>query len=149
MPSRLSLKDGQIRQCVNLIGNLYKAFTEKDMILFEINPLIVTQKGDLVCLDAKLNFDGNALYRHPEIVNLRDLDEEDPAEVLASRYDLSYVKLDGNIGRLVNGAGLAMATMDIIKLYGAQPAQLPRRGRGRHEGEGVRSLQDHPFRPLR
>ena len=117
----LGLKDRQIRQCVNLIGNLYRAFTEKDMSLLEINPLIVTEKGDLVCLDAKLNFDGNALYRHRDIMDLRDLDEEDPAEVLASRYDLSYVKLDGNIGCLVNGAGLAMATMDIIKLYGADP----------------------------
>jgi succinyl-CoA synthetase beta subunit len=120
----LSLKDGQVKQCVKLIGDLYRAFTEKDMSLLEINPLIVTGKGDLICLDAKLNFDGNALFRHPEIVNLRDLDEEDPAEVLASRFDLSYVKLDGNIGCLVNGAGLAMATMDIIKLYGAEPANF-------------------------
>jgi succinyl-CoA synthetase beta subunit len=120
----LGLKDDQVKQCVRLIANLYKVFTDKDMSLLEINPLIVTQKGDLVCLDAKLNFDGNSLYRHPEIVSLRDLDEEDPAEVLASRYDLSYVKLDGNIGCLVNGAGLAMATMDIIKLYGAEPANF-------------------------
>jgi succinyl-CoA synthetase beta subunit len=94
------------------------------MSLLEINPLIITDKGDLVCLDAKLNFDGNALYRHPDILNMRDLDEEDPAEVLASRYDLSYVKLDGSIGCLVNGAGLAMATMDIIKLYGEEPANF-------------------------
>ena len=120
----LGLKDGQVRQCVSLIGNLYRAFTEKDMSLLEINPLIVTEKGDLVCLDAKLNFDGNSLYRHTDILNLRDLDEEDPAEVLASRYDLSYVKLDGSIGCLVNGAGLAMATMDIIKLYGSEPANF-------------------------
>ncbi len=120
----LGLKDDQIKQCVKLTGNLYRAFTLKDMSLLEINPLIVTKKGDLVCLDAKLNFDDNALYRHPDVMNLRDLDEEDPAEVLASRYDLSYVKLDGNIGCLVNGAGLAMATMDIIKLYGAEPANF-------------------------
>ena len=120
----LGLKDGQIKQCVQLIGNLYRAFTGKDMSLLEINPLIVTGKGDLVCLDAKLNFDGNSLYRHPNILDMRDLDEEDPAEVLASRYDLSYVKLDGSIGCLVNGAGLAMATMDIIKLYGAEPANF-------------------------
>ncbi len=120
----LGLKDDQVKQCVKLVGNLYRAFTEKDMSLLEINPLIVTDKGDLVCLDAKLNFDSNALYRHPEIVNLRDLEEEDPAEVLASRYDLSYIKLDGSIGCLVNGAGLAMATMDIIKLYGAEPANF-------------------------
>jgi len=120
----LGLQGDQIKQCVKLIGNLYRAFTEKDMSLLEINPLIVTEKGDLVCLDAKLNFDGNALYRHADIVNMRDLDEEDPAEVLASRYDLSYVKLDGHIGCLVNGAGLAMATMDIIKLYGEEPANF-------------------------
>jgi len=120
----LGLQGDQIKQCVKLIGNLYRAFTEKDMSLLEINPLIVTEKGDLVCLDAKLNFDGNALYRHADIMNMRDLDEEDPAEVLASRYDLSYVKLDGHIGCLVNGAGLAMATMDIIKLYGEEPANF-------------------------
>jgi succinyl-CoA synthetase beta subunit len=120
----LGLQGDQIKQCVKLIGNLYRAFTEKDMSLLEINPLIVTDKGDLVCLDAKLNFDGNALYRHADIMNMRDLDEEDPAEVLASRYDLSYVKLDGHIGCLVNGAGLAMATMDIIKLYGEEPANF-------------------------
>jgi len=120
----LGLQDGQIRQCVKLIGSLYQAFTKKDMSLLEINPLIVTGKGDLVCLDAKLNFDDNSLFRHSEIVSLRDLEEEDPAEVMASRYDLSYVKLDGSIGCLVNGAGLAMATMDIIKLCGAEPANF-------------------------
>ncbi len=120
----LGLQDGQIKQCVKLIGNLYQAFTKKDMSLLEINPLIVTGKGDLVCLDAKLNFDDNSLFRHSEIVSLRDLEEEDPAEVMASRYDLSYVKLDGSIGCLVNGAGLAMATMDIIKLCGAEPANF-------------------------
>jgi succinyl-CoA synthetase beta subunit len=120
----LGLKDDQVKQCVTMIGNLYRMFTEKDMAQLEINPLIVTGKGDLVCLDAKVNFDGNALYRHPEVVSLRDLGEEDPAEVLASRYDLSYVKLDGTIGCLVNGAGLAMATMDIIKLYGEEPANF-------------------------
>ncbi|ADP69924.1 succinyl-CoA synthetase, beta subunit [Rhodomicrobium vannielii ATCC 17100] len=120
----LGLEGDQVKQCVKLIGSLYKAFVEKDMSQLEINPLIVTEKGDLVCLDAKLNFDSNALYRHPEIVALRDLEEEDPAEVLASRYDLSYVKLDGSIGCLVNGAGLAMATMDIIKLYGSEPANF-------------------------
>ena len=120
----LGLKDGQIKQCVKLIGDLYRAFTEKDMSLLEINPLIVNDKGNLVCLDAKMNFEGNALYRHPDVVNLRDLGEEDPAEVLASRYDLNYIKLDGEIGCLVNGAGLAMATMDIIKLYGSEPANF-------------------------
>jgi len=120
----LGLKDDQVKQCVKLVGSLYKVFVEKDMSLLEINPLIVTGKGSLVCLDAKLDFDGNALYRHPDVVSLRDLEEEDPAEVLASRYDLSYVKLDGSIGCLVNGAGLAMATMDIIKLYGSEPANF-------------------------
>ena len=120
----LGLKDDEVKQCVALIGNLYRAFTEKDMCQLEINPLIVTAEGKLLCLDAKVNFDGNALYRHPELAELRDLEEEDPAEVLASKYDLSYVKLDGTIGCLVNGAGLAMATMDIIKLYGAEPANF-------------------------
>ncbi len=143
----LGLQGDQIKQCVKLIGNLYRAFTEKDMSLLEINPLIVTEKGDLVCLDAKLNFDGNALYRHADIMNMRDLDEEDPAEVLASRYDLSYVKLDGHIGCLVNGAGLAMATMDIIKLLWRGARELPRRGRRRVEREGDGGLQDHPLRP--
>jgi succinyl-CoA synthetase beta subunit len=120
----LGLEGDQVKQCVKLIGQLTKAFLDKDMSQLEINPLIVTDKGDLLCLDAKINFDGNALYRHPDVVKLRDLDEEDPAEVAASKFDLSYVKLDGNIGCLVNGAGLAMATMDIIKLYGEEPANF-------------------------
>jgi succinyl-CoA synthetase beta subunit len=97
---------------------------EKDASLLEINPLVVTGAGDLVCLDAKMNFDDNALFRHPDIAALRDLSEEDPAEVEASKYDLNYIKLDGTIGCMVNGAGLAMATMDIIKLYGAEPANF-------------------------
>jgi succinyl-CoA synthetase beta subunit len=120
----LGLEGDQVKQCVKLIGNLARAFVEKDMALLEINPLIVTEKGDLLCLDAKVNFDGNALFRHPDVVALRDLDEEDPAEIEASKHDLSYVKLDGTIGCLVNGAGLAMATMDIIKLYGEEPANF-------------------------
>jgi succinyl-CoA synthetase beta subunit len=120
----LGLEGNQVKQCVKLIGDLAKAVTEKDIALLEINPLIVTEAGDLLCLDAKVNFDGNALFRHPDVVALRDLDEEDPAEVEASKYDLSYVKLDGTIGCLVNGAGLAMATMDIIKLYGEEPANF-------------------------
>ncbi|MGB0477832.1 MAG: succinate--CoA ligase subunit beta, partial [Parvibaculales bacterium] len=103
---------------------LYKAFIEKDMSLLEINPLVVTGAGDLICLDAKMNFDSNALYRQKDIVELRDLAEEDPAEIEASKYDLSYIKLDGKIGCMVNGAGLAMATMDIIKLYGSEPANF-------------------------
>jgi succinyl-CoA synthetase beta subunit len=121
---QLGLEGNQVKQCVKLIGDIVRAFNDKDMALLEINPLVVTEAGDLLCLDAKLNFDGNALFRHADIVKLRDLDEEDPAEVEASKYDLSYVKLDGNIGCLVNGAGLAMATMDIIKLYGQEPANF-------------------------
>ena len=120
----LALSGGQVKQCVTLIANLYRMVVEKDMSLLEINPLVVTADGDLVCLDGKMNFDSNALYRHPDIMELRDIEEEDPAEVEASQYDLSYVKLDGEIGCLVNGAGLAMATMDIIKLYGHEPANF-------------------------
>ena len=107
-----------------MLQGLYRAFDETDASLAEINPLIVTGDGRVVALDAKLNFDSNALFRHPEIVEMRDLDEEDPAEVEASKFDLSYISLDGNIGCLVNGAGLAMATMDTIKLFGAEPANF-------------------------
>jgi succinyl-CoA synthetase beta subunit len=103
---------------------LCKAFWETDASLAEINPLILTGKGEVIALDAKLNFDSNALYRHPELVALRDLDEEDPAEIEASKFDLAYIQLDGNIGCLVNGAGLAMATMDTIKLFGGEPANF-------------------------
>ena len=120
----LGLEGEQVKQAKALIGNLYKAFVEKDMSLLEINPLVVTGAGDLICLDAKMNFDSNALYRQKDIVELRDLAEEDPAEIEASKYDLSYIKLDGKIGCMVNGAGLAMATMDIIKLYGSEPANF-------------------------
>ena len=120
----LGLEGGQVKQATTLIANLYRAFVEKDMSLLEINPLVVTGAGDLICLDAKVNFDSNALYRHDDIMELRDLAEEDPAEVKASEFDLSYIKLDGTIGCMVNGAGLAMATMDIIKLYGAEPANF-------------------------
>ncbi len=116
---------GDLAKQAGKIGSaLYKAFTTKDMSLLEINPLVVTKDNQLRCLDAKVGFDSNALYRHPDIIELRDLDEEDPAEVQASKYDLSYVKLDGSIGCMVNGAGLAMATMDIIKLYGEEPANF-------------------------
>ncbi len=120
----LKLEGDQVKQCVKLIGQLYRAFTEKDMSLLEINPLVVTKDGQLLCLDAKMNFDGNALDRHPDIKELRDLSEEDAKEIEASKFDLSYVALDGSIGCMVNGAGLAMATMDIIKLYGAEPANF-------------------------
>jgi succinyl-CoA synthetase beta subunit len=120
----LKLKPDQIEQCDKLIGALYRAFVETDMSLLEVNPLIVTKAGKLLCLDAKVNFDDNALFRHSHLQDLRDIDEEDPAEVEASKYDLNYVKLDGQIGCMVNGAGLAMATMDIIKLYGMEPANF-------------------------
>ena len=120
----LGLEGDQVKQATALIANLYRSFVEKDMSLLEINPLVVTGAGDLICLDAKVNFDSNALYRHDDIMDLRDLAEEDPAEVKASEFDLNYIKLDGTIGCMVNGAGLAMATMDIIKLYGAEPANF-------------------------
>ena len=120
----LGLEGGQVKQCVQLMGTLYRMFLEKDMEMLEINPLIVTDGGDLRCLDAKMGFDGNALYRHPDILELRDETEEDPKELAASKYDLNYIALDGEIGCMVNGAGLAMATMDIIKLYGAEPANF-------------------------
>ncbi|MFV1875064.1 ADP-forming succinate--CoA ligase subunit beta [Nioella sp.] len=120
----LGLKGPQVKQCVALMGLLYKAFTEKDMEMLEINPLIVTDKGDLKVLDAKVGFDGNAIYRHRDIAELRDETEEDPKELAASKYDLNYIALDGEIGCMVNGAGLAMATMDIIKLYGSEPANF-------------------------
>jgi succinyl-CoA synthetase beta subunit len=112
------------KQMSALLSMLYKAFTERDMSLLEINPLVVTKDKKLICLDAKLGFDDNALYRHPDIVALRDLTEEDEKEIEASKYDLNYIALDGTIGCMVNGAGLAMATMDIIKLYGEAPANF-------------------------
>jgi succinyl-CoA synthetase beta subunit len=120
----LKLKGDQAKQCGTLIKQLYDAFLAKDMSLLEINPLVVTKDGKVVCLDAKMNFDDNALYRHKDVQGLRDLDEEDPMEVEASKYDLNYIKLDGSIGCMVNGAGLAMATMDIIQLYGESPANF-------------------------
>ncbi|MBC7145693.1 MAG: ADP-forming succinate--CoA ligase subunit beta [Thioclava marina] len=120
----LGLEGPQVKQMVALLGNLYRAFTEKDMEMLEINPLIVMTDGNLKVLDAKLGFDGNAVYRHSDIAALRDETEEDPKELEASKYDLNYIALDGEIGCMVNGAGLAMATMDIIKLYGAEPANF-------------------------
>ncbi len=120
----LGLEGKQVKQCVALMGTLYRLFTEKDCEMLEINPLIVTDEGDLRCLDAKMGFDGNAIYRHADIAALRDETEEDPKELAASKYDLNYISLDGEIGCMVNGAGLAMATMDIIKLYGSSPANF-------------------------
>jgi succinyl-CoA synthetase beta subunit len=120
----IGIPDVANAEAVKVLQGLYRAFVEKDAMLAEINPLIVTADNRVVALDAKFNFDSNALYRRPEIVAMRDLDEEDPAEIEASKFDLSYIQLDGNIGCLVNGAGLAMATMDIIKLYGGSPANF-------------------------
>jgi succinyl-CoA synthetase beta subunit len=120
----IGLGDASIAQAVTLFQNLYRCYMETDASLVEINPLNCDSKGNLMALDAKFNFDSNALFRHPEIVAYRDLDEEDPAEVEASKFDLAYISLDGNIGCLVNGAGLAMATMDTIKLFGGEPANF-------------------------
>ena len=120
----LGLGKAQAKECVALISTLYSAFVEKDMSMLEINPLIVMKDGHLRVLDAKVSFDSNALFRHPNIVEMRDETEEDPLELQAAAFDLSYVKLDGNIGCMVNGAGLAMSTMDIIKHYGAEPANF-------------------------
>ena len=120
----LGLTGKAVKQCVSLMGTLYKAFLERDMEMLEINPLIVTDTGDLKVLDAKVSFDGNAMYRQAEVAKLRDETEEDSKELEASKYDLNYIALDGEIGCMVNGAGLAMATMDIIKLYGAEPANF-------------------------
>ena len=114
----------QMTEAFNLIKSIYKTLVEKDANLIEINPLIITKSDKIVCLDAKINFDDNALFRRPEILQLRDLNEEDPKEIEASKHDLAYIKLDGSIGCMVNGAGLAMATMDIIKLYGESPANF-------------------------
>jgi succinyl-CoA synthetase beta subunit len=122
--SALKLEGDLAKQCAKLVKTLYQLFIEKDASLIEINPLVVTKENKLVCLDAKMGFEDNALFRHPDIAALRDIHEEDPAEVEASKHDLSYVKLDGTIGCMVNGAGLAMATMDIIKLYGGEPANF-------------------------
>ncbi|MDO5646720.1 ADP-forming succinate--CoA ligase subunit beta [Paracoccus sp. (in: a-proteobacteria)] len=120
----LGLEGAQVKQCVALVKNLYRLFIEKDMEMLEINPLIVMKDGNLKCLDAKMGFDNNALYRQPDIMALRDETEEDPKELAASKFDLNYIALDGEIGCMVNGAGLAMATMDIIKLFGAEPANF-------------------------
>ena len=116
--------DEQKMTATNLIKSMYKILIEKDASLIEINPLIITKSKKIVCLDAKMNFDDNAIFRRPEILKLRDLNEEDPAEIEASKHDLAYIKLNGSIGCMVNGAGLAMATMDIIKLYGKEPANF-------------------------
>ena len=120
----LGLEGKTVRKTVKFMQALYRAYIELDCSLVEINPLVITGDGDVVALDAKLNFDSNAMYRHPKVAELRDLHEEDPKEVAASKFDLNYISLDGNIGCMVNGAGLAMATMDIIKHYGGEPANF-------------------------
>ena len=119
-----SLKNETKNQAISLIKSIYKMFISTDASMVEVNPLILTKEEKIICLDAKVNFDDNALFKHPDIVDLRDLNEEDPTEIEASKHDLSYIKLDGSIGCMVNGAGLAMATMDIIKLYGKEPANF-------------------------
>lgn len=124
LAEKIGIPAGSIAQARVAFQGLYKAFWDTEAALAEINPLILTGSGDIIALDAKVNFDSNALFRHPDLVEMRDLDEEDPAEVEASKFDLSYISLDGNIGCLVNGAGLAMATMDTIKLFGGEPANF-------------------------
>ena len=119
-----NLKKNTKKEGINLIKSIYKMFISTDANMVEINPLILNKNDNLICLDAKINFDDNALFRHPEILELRDLNEEDPTEIEASKHDLAYIKLDGNIGCMVNGAGLAMATMDIIKIHGHEPANF-------------------------
>jgi succinyl-CoA synthetase beta subunit len=119
-----NLNDEAKSEAIKLLKSIYKMFISTDANMVEINPLILTKENKIMCLDAKVNFDDNALFRHPEITELRDLNEEDPAEIEASKHDLAYIKLDGSIGCMVNGAGLAMATMDIIKLYGSEPANF-------------------------
>jgi succinyl-CoA synthetase beta subunit len=131
--SALGLKGGLAKQAVSLVAKLYEAFVAKDMSMLEVNPLIVTREGELKVLDAKVSFDSNALYRHPDIVELRDETEEDAREIEASKHELAYIALDGTIGCMVNGAGLAMATLDIIKLYGEEPANFLDVGGGASE----------------
>jgi succinyl-CoA synthetase beta subunit len=120
----LGLKDKQVTKCVSFLQAMYNAFIDLDCAIVEINPLVVTGTGDIIALDAKVSFDDNALYRHKDVAEMRDEAEEDPAEIEAGKHGLNYVKLDGNIGCMVNGAGLAMATMDIVKLYGGEPANF-------------------------
>jgi succinyl-CoA synthetase beta subunit len=124
MAFALGLSGDQVKQGVKFLMGLYRAYHDKDASLAEINPLVVTLEGEVVALDAKINFDDNALYRHKDVMEMRDLNEEDPAEIEASKYNLNYIKLDGKVGCMVNGAGLAMATMDIIKLAGGEPANF-------------------------
>lgn len=121
---KIGIPNENVNKAVKFFQGLYQAFLETDCSIAEINPLVLTKEGDILCLDAKMNFDDNSLFRHKDIVEMRDLNEEEPSEIEASKYDLAFIKLDGNIGCLVNGAGLAMATLDIIKLHGAEPANF-------------------------
>lgn len=130
---KLGLENGAVKEAIKFILGLWKAFEQTDASLAEINPLILTKQGEVMALDAKMNFDDNALYRHPEIKELRDIYEETPLEVEASKYNLNYIQLEGNVGCMVNGAGLAMATMDIIKYYGGEPANFLDVGGGANE----------------
>ena len=140
MGKKLGLSAAEIGQFIPLCKNLYRLFTEKDCSLVEINPLAVDGAGDLVAADAKINFDDNALFRHGDIAAMRDPNEEEAREAEAAKYDLNYIGLDGDIGCMVNGAGLAMATMDIIQSFGGKPGQFSGRGRQRHGGEGGGSV---------
>ncbi len=137
----LGLEGDQVKSCTKFVMAMYKAFTELDMSIVEINPLVVTQDNQVIALDAKVTFDENALYRHPDVVEMRDTAEEDPNEKLARDYELAYVRLDGNIGCLVNGAGLAMATMDIIKLNGEAPANFLDVGGGADEAKVLKAFK--------
>lgn len=121
---KIGIPNENVNKAVKFFQGLYQAFLETDCSIAEINPLVLTKEGDILCLDAKMNFDDNSLFRHKDIVEMRDLNEEEPSEIEASKFDLAFIKLDGNIGCLVNGAGLAMATLDIIKLHGAEPANF-------------------------
>ncbi|MBS1968987.1 MAG: ADP-forming succinate--CoA ligase subunit beta [Bdellovibrionales bacterium] len=121
---KIGIPNENVNKAVKFFQGLYQAFVDTDCSIAEINPLVLTKEGDIICLDAKMNFDDNSLFRHKDIVEMRDLNEEEPSEIEASKYDLAFIKLDGNIGCLVNGAGLAMATLDIIKLHGAEPANF-------------------------
>jgi succinyl-CoA synthetase beta subunit len=137
----LGLKGDLAKQAEKLLTQLYTAFVAKDMEMLEINPLIISKQGELRCLDAKVSFDSNSLYRHPDVVALRDTSEEDAKEIEASKYDLAYIALDGTIGCMVNGAGLAMATLDIIKLYGESPANFLDVGGGATEEKVTAAFQ--------
>ena len=134
----LGFNGAQVGEFTKILQALYKLYIEKDASLVEVNPLIVTADGHLVALDAKIGIDPNALFRHPDLVALRDITQEDPIEARAAEHELNYVSLDGDIACMVNGAGLAMATMDIIKLHGGRAGELPRRGRRRHARAGRR-----------